>query len=58
MLNFAALDVALGLIFVYLVLALVCSALNETIASILSWRRSSCAKASRTCSIPRTPRTG
>jgi hypothetical protein len=40
MLNFAALDVALGLIFVYLVLALVCSALNETIASILSWRAS------------------
>jgi hypothetical protein len=38
MLDFAALDVALGLIFVYLVLALVCSALNETIASALSWR--------------------
>jgi len=38
MLDFAALDVALGVIFVYLVLALVCSALNETISSVLSWR--------------------
>jgi hypothetical protein len=38
MLDFAALDVALGLIFVYAVLALVCSALNETISSIFSWR--------------------
>jgi hypothetical protein len=38
MLDFAALDVALGLIFVYLVLALVCSALNETISSVFSWR--------------------
>ena len=38
MLDFAALDVALGLIFVYLVLSLVCSALNETISSIFSWR--------------------
>jgi hypothetical protein len=37
-LDFAALDVALGLIFVYLVLALVCSALNETISSVFSWR--------------------
>lgn len=40
MLNFAALDVALGLIFVYLVLALVCSALNETISTVFSWRAS------------------
>jgi hypothetical protein len=38
LLDFAALDVALGLIFVYLVLALVCSALNEAIASALGWR--------------------
>lgn len=38
MFAFAALDVALGLIFVYLVLALVCSALNETISSVFSWR--------------------
>lgn len=38
MLDFAALDVALGVIFVYLVLALVCSALNESISSVLSWR--------------------
>lgn len=40
MFDFAALDVALGLIFVYLVLALVCSALNETISSVFSWRAS------------------
>jgi hypothetical protein len=38
MFDFAALDVALGVIFVYLVLALACSALNETISSVLSWR--------------------
>jgi hypothetical protein len=38
MFDFAALDVALGVIFVYLILALVCSALNETISSIFSWR--------------------
>lgn len=38
MFDFAALEVALGLIFVYLVLSLVCSALNETISSVLSWR--------------------
>ena len=38
MLDFAALDVALGLIFVYLVLSLVCSAVNETVASIFAWR--------------------
>jgi len=40
MFDFAALDVALGLVFVYLVLALVCSALNETISSVFSWRAS------------------
>lgn len=34
----AALEVALGLIFVYLVLSLVCSALNETISSMFAWR--------------------
>ncbi|MGH3032135.1 MAG: hypothetical protein ACRDNE_15495 [Gaiellaceae bacterium] len=38
MFDFAALDVAIGLIFVYLVLSLVCSALNETISSVFSWR--------------------
>jgi hypothetical protein len=37
-LDFAALDVAIGLIFVYIVLSLVCSALNETVSSIFSWR--------------------
>lgn len=40
MFDFAAFDVAVGLIFVYVVLALVCSTLNETIASIFSWRAS------------------
>ena len=40
MFDFAALDVALALIFVYLVLALVCSALNETISGVFSWRAS------------------
>jgi hypothetical protein len=38
MFDFAALDVAIGLIFLYLVLSLVCSALNETISSLFSWR--------------------
>lgn len=38
MFDFAALDVALGLIFVYLVLALLCTAINETMSSILAWR--------------------
>ena len=38
MFDFAALDVALGLIFVYLVLSLVCSAINETVSSVLAWR--------------------
>jgi hypothetical protein len=36
--DFAALDVALGLIFVFLVLSLVCSAINETVSSVLAWR--------------------
>ncbi len=34
----AALDVALGLIFVYVVLSLVCSAIVETISSVFAWR--------------------
>ncbi len=34
----AALEVVFGLIFVYLVLSLICSALNETISSIFAWR--------------------
>lgn len=38
MFDFAALDVALGLIFVFLVLSLVCAAINETVASLLAWR--------------------
>ena len=38
MFDFAALDVALGLIFVYLILALICSAISETISSVFSWR--------------------
>jgi hypothetical protein len=36
--DFAGIDVALGLIFLYLVLALVCSALNETVSAVLAWR--------------------
>lgn len=38
MLNFPALDVALGLLFLYFMLAVVCSAVNEAIASWLRWR--------------------
>ena len=38
MLDLPALDVAIGLVFVYFVLALVCSAINEGIASYLHWR--------------------
>jgi len=38
MLNFPALDVAFGLIFVYFVLAIVCSGLNEAMASLARWR--------------------
>jgi hypothetical protein len=37
-LDSTAFDVALGLIFVYLVLSLVCTAVNETAASIFAWR--------------------
>lgn len=33
-----ALEVVFGLIFVYLVLSLLCSAVNETLASVLAWR--------------------
>jgi hypothetical protein len=36
--DFAAVDVVLGLIFLYLVLALICSALNETVSALLAWR--------------------
>ena len=36
--NFPALDVALGLVFVFFILALVCSGINEAIASALRWR--------------------
>ena len=38
MLNFPALDVAIGLIFVFFILALVCSGINEAIASAARWR--------------------
>lgn len=33
-----ALDVAIGLFFVFFLLSLVCSAINETIATVLAWR--------------------
>jgi hypothetical protein len=36
--SFPALDVALGLFFVYFILSLVCSALNEVIATATGWR--------------------
>jgi hypothetical protein len=38
MLDLSALDVAIGLVFVYFILALVCSIVNEGIASFLRWR--------------------
>ena len=38
MLDAPAFDVALGLVFVYLVLSFVCTALNETVASLFAWR--------------------
>jgi len=38
MLNFPALDVAVGVIFVYFILAIVCSGVNEAIASLGRWR--------------------
>jgi hypothetical protein len=38
MLDLAALDVVIGLVFVYFILSLICSAVNEAIASGLRWR--------------------
>jgi hypothetical protein len=38
MTGYTPLDVALGLVFVYTVLSLACSALNETISSVFAWR--------------------
>ena len=38
MLDLPALDVALGLVFVYFILALICSIVNEGIATFLHWR--------------------
>jgi hypothetical protein len=38
MLNYPALDVAIGLIFLFFILALVCSGINEAISSSLRWR--------------------
>lgn len=38
MLDFSALDVAVGLFFLWFVLSLICSALNEIVASVLKWR--------------------
>jgi len=38
MLDLPALDVAIGLVFVYFILALVCSAINEWISSLFRWR--------------------
>ena len=36
--SFAGLEVVLGLIFVYLILSLVCTGINETVASVFAWR--------------------
>jgi hypothetical protein len=36
--DFAALDVAIGLVFVFFLLSLVCSAINELVAAALHWR--------------------
>jgi hypothetical protein len=38
MLNFPALDVAIGLVFIFFILSIVCSGINEAIASGLRWR--------------------
>jgi hypothetical protein len=38
--DFTTLDVAIGLIFVFFVLSIVCSAINEFVASMLRWRPS------------------
>ncbi len=38
MFDFAALDVAIGLIFLFFILSLICSAINEFVASMLRWR--------------------
>ena len=38
MLNYPAVDVAIGLVFVFFILALVCSGINEGISSTLRWR--------------------
>jgi hypothetical protein len=38
MFDSAVLDVAFGLVFVFVILSFACSALNETIASIFNWR--------------------
>lgn len=38
MLNYPALDVAIGLVFLFFILAIVCSGINEAISSWLRWR--------------------
>src|ERR1043165_4286595 len=38
MANYPALDVAIGLVFVYIVLALLCSTVNESIATVIGLR--------------------
>jgi hypothetical protein len=45
MTNFPALDVVIGLAFLYFVLALVCSALNEAVAGAFKWRAQELEKA-------------
>lgn len=38
MLNYPAVDVAIGLVFLFFILALICSGINEAISSSLRWR--------------------
>ncbi|MDQ3858691.1 MAG: hypothetical protein M3327_09635 [Actinomycetota bacterium] len=38
MFDFASLDVAIGLVFLFFILSLICSAINEFVASMLRWR--------------------
>jgi hypothetical protein len=56
--NFPALDVAVGLFFVYFILALVCSTINETIAHVLGWRSKDLEKGIKHLLMDREPEPG
>ena len=56
--NLPALDVAIGLAFVYFLLSTVCSAFNEGIATVLGWRAKTLEDAIRNLlGEPKTKRT-